>query len=70
MYDWLKHYDIRTCIVVTKADKIPKSQWDKQIKLVKETLQADPRDTIIRYSSETGEGRDQLWNHIVETIGE
>jgi GTP-binding protein len=70
MYDWLKHYNIRTCIVVTKADKIPKSQWDKQIKLVKETLQADPRDTIIRYSSETGEGRDQLWSHIVETIGE
>lgn len=68
MYGWLKHFEIPTCIVVTKSDKIPKSQWDKQIKLVKQTLEADPRDTIIRYSSETGEGRDQLWGHIMQTI--
>ncbi|WP_127529735.1 ribosome biogenesis GTP-binding protein YihA/YsxC [Paenibacillus kobensis] len=69
MYDWLKHYEIPTCIVVTKADKIPKSRWDKHMKVVKETLQVDPRDTMIRYSSETGEGRDQLWGHILQTIG-
>ncbi len=24
MYKWLKHYEIPTCIVATKADKIPK----------------------------------------------
>ncbi|MNG05544.1 putative GTP-binding protein EngB [compost metagenome] len=69
MYDWLKHYEIPTCIVVTKADKIPKSRWDKHMKIVKETLQVDPRDTMIRYSSETGEGRDRLWEHILQRIG-
>ncbi|GFN33655.1 ribosome biogenesis GTP-binding protein YihA/YsxC [Paenibacillus xylaniclasticus] len=68
MYDWLKHFEIPTCIVVTKADKIPKSRWDKHIKMVKETLGADPRDAVIRFSSETGEGRDQLWEHILQTI--
>lgn len=70
MYDWLKHYEIPTCIVVTKADKLPKSKWEKHIKVVKETLQADPRDTLILYSSETGAGRDKLWEYIMHTINE
>ncbi|EFM09279.1 ribosome biogenesis GTP-binding protein YsxC [Paenibacillus curdlanolyticus YK9] len=65
MYDWLKHYEIPICIVVTKADKIPKSKWDKQIKLVKETLQADPTDKVIMFSSELGLGREQLWDYIL-----
>ncbi|WP_341281726.1 ribosome biogenesis GTP-binding protein YihA/YsxC [Paenibacillus sp. FSL H8-0537] len=68
MYNWLKHYNIRTCIVATKADKIPKGKWDKHIKMIKTTLQADPRDKVVLYSSETGQGRDELWSVITETI--
>lgn len=29
MFNWLKHFGIPMCIVCTKADKIPKSKWDK-----------------------------------------
>ncbi|ANY70394.1 GTP-binding protein [Paenibacillus algorifonticola] len=68
MYNWLKHYNIPTCIVATKADKIPKGKWDKHIKMIKTTLQADPRDKVVLYSSETGQGRDELWSVITETI--
>ncbi|MGO4540409.1 ribosome biogenesis GTP-binding protein YihA/YsxC [Paenibacillus sp. 2TAB19] len=68
MYDWLKHYEIPTCIVCTKADKIPRSKWDKHVKMVKTTLGVDPRDSIILFSSETGLGREQLWDVIMETI--
>ncbi|MGG4141587.1 ribosome biogenesis GTP-binding protein YihA/YsxC [Paenibacillus algorifonticola] len=68
MYNWLKHYNIPTCIVATKADKIPKGKWDKHIKMIKATLQADPRDKVVLYSSETGQGRDELWGVITETI--
>ncbi|MGQ0514806.1 transcriptional regulator, SarA/Rot family, partial [Bacillus sp. D-CC] len=36
MYDFLKHYDIPTIIIATKADKIPKGKWQKHLKVVKE----------------------------------
>lgn len=68
MYNWLKHYEIPTCIVATKADKIPRSKWDKQIKLIKTTLEADPRDSVVLFSSETGLGREQLWDVISAAI--
>ncbi|MFX3634929.1 MAG: ribosome biogenesis GTP-binding protein YihA/YsxC [Candidatus Pristimantibacillus sp.] len=68
MYHWLKHYNIPTCIVATKADKIPKSKWDKHIKIIKETLEADPRDKVVLFSSEKGMGRDELWEVITEAI--
>ncbi|WP_028611844.1 ribosome biogenesis GTP-binding protein YihA/YsxC [Paenibacillus harenae] len=68
MYQWLKHYEIPTCIVATKADKIPRSKWDKHIKMIKTTLEADPRDSVVLFSSETGLGREQLWDVISEAI--
>ena len=62
MYDFLKHYNIPVIIIATKADKIPKSKWQKHLKITKETLDLDPDDTIILFSSETGEGKDKAWS--------
>ncbi|WP_102263762.1 ribosome biogenesis GTP-binding protein YihA/YsxC [Mesobacillus jeotgali] len=62
MYDFLKHYEIPVIIIATKADKIPKSKWQKHLKITKETLDLDPDDTIILFSSETGEGKDKAWS--------
>ena len=70
MYHWLKHYEIRTCIVATKADKIPRSKWDKHIKMIKTTLEADQRDPVVLFSSETGLGREQLWDVISGAIAQ
>jgi GTP-binding protein len=61
MYEWLCHYDIPRAVVATKADKLPKSQWAKNLKVVKQTLNMQPQDTLIMYSAETGMGRDELW---------
>ncbi|WP_313801028.1 ribosome biogenesis GTP-binding protein YihA/YsxC [Cytobacillus sp.] len=61
MYQFLKHYDIPCIIIATKADKIPKSKWQKHLKVAKETLELDPNDHIILFSSETGQGKDQAW---------
>lgn len=69
MYHWLKHYGIPVCIVATKADKIPRSKWDKHIKTIKQTLEADPADPVVLYSSETGLGRERLWDVIREAAG-
>lgn len=64
MYQFLKHYGIPCIIIATKADKVPKSKWQKHFKVTKETLDLDANDTIIMFSSETGLGKDQAWTVI------
>ncbi len=61
MYDFLKHYQIPCIVIATKCDKIPKSKWQKHIKIVKDTLELEEGDPIIMFSSETGEGKDKAW---------
>ncbi|MBM4762466.1 ribosome biogenesis GTP-binding protein YihA/YsxC [Bacillus sp. B15-48] len=62
MYDFLKYYDIPVIVIATKADKIPKSKWQKHLKITKETLEFDEKDAMILFSSETGEGKDKAWS--------
>lgn len=69
MYDWLKHYDIPICVVATKADKIPKSRWQKHVKQMKEALLLRKTDAFVMYSSETGLGKEELWAHISSAAG-
>ncbi|MCZ8513320.1 ribosome biogenesis GTP-binding protein YihA/YsxC [Paenibacillus filicis] len=69
MYAWLKHNGLPVCIVTTKADKIPKGKWQKHIKIIKETLEADKGDPLVLFSSEIGLGKDELWQVIEERIG-
>jgi GTP-binding protein len=65
MYDFLKHYDIPCVVIATKADKIPKSKWQKHMKITKETLDIDQNDQFIMFSSETGYGKDQAWSALL-----
>ncbi|KGR90447.1 GTP-binding protein [Ureibacillus massiliensis 4400831 = CIP 108448 = CCUG 49529] len=64
MYDFLKHYNIPTIVIATKADKIPKGKWDKHKKVVKETLDMEKGDPLIVFSSEIGLGFEQAWSEI------
>jgi len=66
MYQWLKHFNIPLRVVVTKADKIPRSRWDKQLKLIREELEAPRSEKFVLFSSETGLGRDELWQVIAD----
>jgi GTP-binding protein len=69
MYNFLKHYNIPCIVIATKADKIPKSKWQKHFKVTKETLDLDSEDTIILFSSETGKGKDEAWTAIENYMG-
>ncbi|MEX2461242.1 MAG: ribosome biogenesis GTP-binding protein YihA/YsxC [Paenibacillaceae bacterium] len=68
MYEWLKHVDVPICVVATKADKIPKSKWQMHLKIVRDALIFDPSDRLIIFSSETGLGKDELWQVITDAI--
>lgn len=60
MYDFLKYYNIRTIIIATKMDKVKKSQYDHQKKLIKEKLGLENTNLIYPTSSETREGLDRV----------
>jgi GTP-binding protein len=64
MREWLIHYDIPTCVVMTKADKLPKSQWQKHMKVIRNELQLTSSNPMVMFSSELGLGKDELWEVI------
>ncbi|MBM6619778.1 ribosome biogenesis GTP-binding protein YihA/YsxC [Bacillus suaedaesalsae] len=68
MYEFLKHFDIPTMVVATKADKIPKGKWQKHLKVVKETLQMDKNDPLVLFSSETAQGKDEAWATMMKFV--
>ena len=62
MYNWIVETGLTPVIVATKLDKIKRSQKDKQLKLLRDTLgiKADGDINIVPYSTETKQGRDEL----------
>ncbi|EUJ33255.1 GTP-binding protein YsxC [Listeria floridensis FSL S10-1187] len=70
MYEFLKYYQIPVVVVATKADKIPRSKWHKNAKVVKETLDFDPEDDFVMFSSETGMGKEEAWSFLEAKLGE
>lgn len=61
MYDWVVSMGYDPIIICTKLDKINRSQIQKQVKLVRETLGAGKDVTIIPFSAETKQGLDVVY---------
>lgn len=64
MYDWIVDQGFNPIIIATKLDKIKRSQVQKQVKAIKEGLSLVPGTRIIPFSSETKQGRDEIWNMV------
>ncbi len=64
MYAFLKHFELPVIVIATKLDKVPKGKHAKHLKRTKQTLQVDPQDTVIPFSTETGQGKDESWSAI------
>ncbi len=64
LYQWLKHHQLPTVVVATKADKLSKSQGLRQLQVVRQTLGLAGEDPLIKFSARTREGRDELWRVI------
>ncbi len=66
MYEWILYSGFEPIIVATKLDKIKRSQIQKQVKLMKETLKAEKGIKVIPFSAETKQGREEIWQVIEE----
>lgn len=69
MYDWIVSNGFEPVIIATKLDKIKRSQKDKQLKIIREGLNAPSTTRIIPFSAETKDGRDSIYTILDEIIG-
>ena len=65
MLNWIVESGFDPIVVATKKDKLKPSQRDAAIKLIKDTLRIDE---VLPFSSEKGDGKDELWDIINELI--
>lgn len=68
MYDWVVANGFTPIIIATKLDKIKRSQIDKQVKLIRTTLNAPKETRIIPFSAETKQGREEIYGILDEVI--
>lgn len=64
MYDWILHQGYQPTIIATKSDKISRSQIQKQIKLIRDTLKASKECVILPFSALNKQGRDEIYEVI------
>lgn len=69
MYDWMKCYGVRAVVVATKADKNSRSRLLQSLKTIRAALPLAEGDPLLPFSSETGQGREELLEIIGRWVG-
>ncbi len=70
MYDWITKMDKLHMVIATKADKIARGRIQGRLSEIRKTLGVSAGTNLIAFSSETGQGRDQVWQEIERTLAE
>lgn len=72
MYKFLKYYHIPVTIVITKADKVSTSKKERNLKIIKDTLNIAVGDNYVLFSSVNKTGREEILdilnNYVIDTI--
>lgn len=66
LIDWLRQYPIQVIPVLTKADKLSKTNQIKQRRAIAQSLSMT-EDALLLFSAKTGLGKDALWQRL-ETV--
>ena len=69
MYDWLKHYGYDIIIAATKSDKIKRSQLQKNLSVIRKSLDLKEGEILIPFSGPEKKGVKELWDAIENVIG-
>lgn len=68
MYHWVTEYGFNPIVIATKSDKIKRSQLQKQLKLIRSSLQVIPGTPIIPFSALNKSGREEIWEYIEASL--
>lgn len=66
MFNWIVDSGFKPVVIATKKDKVKPSQREDALKLIKDTLGIDE---VIPFSSEKGDGVDEVWSLFKQMIG-
>jgi GTP-binding protein len=61
---WLAHYAIARILVLTKTDKLSRTNVSRQQEAIVRALAVEKEDAIL-FSAKTRRGRDAVWNAIL-----
>ena len=70
MYNWIRDRGYQPIIIATKLDKIKRSQIQKQIKLITDTLDVVDDTIVIPYSALTKQGREEIYDLLDDMLAE
>jgi GTP-binding protein len=66
--DWLQQYGVAAVPVLTKSDKLSKTNQIKQRKAIAQALERSV-DSLILFSAKTGQGKETLWQYLENILG-
>ena len=67
MYQYLKHYGLDGIVVATKADKVSSNERQKNISVIRKTLELEKEDLVIPVSALKRQGHDKLLD-VIEAL--
>lgn len=67
MLSWLRSYNRRPIIVLTKCDKVTKNERAKQTAAIAAKLQMD-KSLLVHFSALSKDGRDAVWQAIQDAV--
>lgn len=70
MYDWVLAQGYSPTIILTKADKLKRSQLEKHKKMITTGLKVKPGTKVIPFSAQSGLGLEEVWAYIGEKINQ
>ncbi|MDO4960747.1 MAG: ribosome biogenesis GTP-binding protein YihA/YsxC [Eubacteriales bacterium] len=64
MFTWIRSQGFEPVVIATKSDKLGKNDKPKALKLIRETLKLTENDILIPFSSETKDGREDIYKFL------
>ena len=68
MYNFLKYHNLPVTIVMTKVDKVSRNDRDKNLNLIKNTLNVFEEDNMVLFSAKTKLGKSDIHNELDKIV--
>ena len=68
MYNFLKYHNLPVTIIMTKVDKVSRNDRDKNLNLIKNTLNVFEGDNMVLFSAKTKLGKSEIHNELEKIV--
>lgn len=68
MKEWMEHHELPILLVATKTDKVSRNEKQKNLAVIKKTLQLNQEQSLITFSAQSGEGVDEVKTALAEIL--